>query len=141
VRVAQRLSAHFGGGTLTNSEGAVGESAIFAKAATWVDYSGPSPKGGGEGITYFDHLTNPGHPTKWQVREDGWMGASVCLDGPVTTTRAKPLTLRYLLHAHAGPIAPDRANAVLRDFAARPRFEVVKANAKHRAWDVRRNHE
>jgi hypothetical protein len=138
VRVAKHISAHFGGGTLTNSEGAVGEPAIFAKPAKWADYSGPSPKGGAEGITYFDHPTNPGHPTKWHVREDGWMGASVCLDGPVTTTKAKPLTLRYLLHAHAGPIAPDRAAKVLKDFAARPRFEVAKASAKHQAWDVRR---
>jgi len=62
------------------------------------------------------------------------------MDGLHTTTKKTPLTLRYLLHAHAGPVAPDRAAAVLKDFAARPRFEVVKANAKHQAWDVRRNH-
>jgi hypothetical protein len=66
------------------------------------------------------------------------MGASVCLDGPVTTTSKAPLVLRYLLHAHAGPVSPDRTADVLKDFAARPRFEVVQANAKHQAWDVRR---
>lgn len=141
VRVAKHISAQFGGGTLTNSEGATGEPAIFARRARWVDYSGPSPKGGSEGITYFDHPTNPNHPTKWHVREDGWMGAAVCLDGPVTTKKSAPLVLRYLLHAHTGPVSPDGAAGVLKDFAARPRFEVVKANAKHQAWDVRRNHE
>src|SRR5262249_35280532 len=32
VRVAKHISAHFGGGTLTNSDGAKGEPAIFGKA-------------------------------------------------------------------------------------------------------------
>jgi hypothetical protein len=138
VRVAKHISAHFGGGTITNSAGATGEPGIFGKPATWVDYSGPSPKGGHEGVTYFDHPSNPGHPTKWHVREDGWMGASVCLDGPLTTTKKSPLVLRYLLHAHAGPVSPDRAAAVLKDFAGRPKFGVMKANARHQTWDVRR---
>ena len=138
VRVAKHLSAHFGGGALTNSAGATGEPAIFGKSATWVDYSGPSPKGGTEGITYFDHPSNPTHPTKWHVREDGWMGASVCLDGPVTTTKKSPLILRYLLHAHAGPVSADRATATLKDFAERKGFEVVKAGVKHQTFDVRR---
>src|SRR5262245_60666215 len=59
VRVAKNLSAHFGGGVITNSEGAQGEPAIFAKPAQWMDYSGPVAKGGTEGITYFDHAENP----------------------------------------------------------------------------------
>jgi hypothetical protein len=66
------------------------------------------------------------------------MGASVCLDGPLTTTKKSPLVLRYLLHAHAGPVSPDRAAAVLKDFAGRPKFGVMKANARHQTWDVRR---
>ncbi|HVK10023.1 MAG TPA: PmoA family protein [Gemmataceae bacterium] len=138
VRVAKHLSAHFGGGTITNSAGATGEPAVFAKPALWVDYSGPTAKGGAEGITYFSHPSNPGHPAKWHVREDGWMGAAVCIDGPVTTPRAKPLTLRYLLHAHTGPASAERAKAVLDEFAKRPAFAVVKATVKHQAWDVRR---
>ncbi len=138
VRVAKHIAAHFGGGTLTNSEGATGEPAIFGKPAKWVDYSGPTPKGGTEGITFFDHLSNPTHPTKWHVREDGWMGASACFDEPRTTTKKSPLVLRYLLHAHAGSASADRAGITLKEFAARPRFEVVKATAKHLTWDVRR---
>jgi hypothetical protein len=31
-----------------------------------------------EGITYFDHAKNPSYPSHWHVREDGWMGASLC---------------------------------------------------------------
>src|SRR4051794_29597155 len=39
LRVAASLSAHYGGGLLTNSGGAKGEAAVFGKPALWVDYS------------------------------------------------------------------------------------------------------
>ncbi len=138
VRVAKPISAFFGGGTLTNSGGDVGEPALFGKPAAWVDYSGEQAGGLREGVTYFDHPTNPGHPTAWHVREDGWMGASACLGGPRTTTRNEPLTLRYLLHAHRGPLDPKRADEAFRAFAKRPAFELVKAPVKHTAYGVRR---
>lgn len=138
VRMAKHLSAFFGGGVLTNSEGAVGEPAIFGKPATWVDYSGPAPKMGEEGITFFDHPTNPGHPTKWHVREDGWMGASACFSGALPTTKKQPLQLRYLLHAHKGGADAERAKQTLTTFAATKRYEVVKATVKHTMFDVRR---
>ncbi len=138
VRVAKNLSAYFGGGVITSSVGATGEPAIFGKPARWMDYSGPVPKGGVEGITYFDHPSNPGFPVHWHVREDGWMGAAVCLNGPLLTTRKQPLVLRYLLHAHRDQVAPDRAGQIEKEFAARPRFEVVKATAKHTQFAVRR---
>lgn len=137
VRMAKSLSAHFGGGVITNSEGAVGEPAIFGKPAKWMDYSGPVPRGD-EGITYFDHPTNPGHPVSWHVREDGWMGASVCLNGPLETTRKQPLMLRYLLHAHRGKLDADRAAQVAKDFSARPAYEVSKAKVKHQQFAIGR---
>jgi Methane oxygenase PmoA len=138
VRVAKNLSVHFGGGTLTNSEGATGEPALFGRRAKWVDYRGPVPGGGTEGITYFDHPENPGHPAAWHVRADGWMGAAVCLAGPVTTTRQQPLRLRYLLHAHRGPASGPRVEAVAKEFAARPRFAVVKARVPHQQYAIER---
>jgi hypothetical protein len=153
VRVAGNISEHFGGGRLSDSEGRTGEPAIFGQRAAWMDYSGPVPgqESGGrsqeseregaawEGITFFDHPQNPGHPTRWHVREDGWMGASACFDGPVTTTREEPLTLRYLLHAHGGPIDAERAATIQKDFAARPFYTVEKANGvKHRQFVLRR---
>ncbi|HKB41108.1 MAG TPA: PmoA family protein [Gemmataceae bacterium] len=138
VRVAKSLSAHFGGGQITSSEGATGEPAIFGKAAKWVDYSGPVPRGDSEGITYFDHPANPGHPVRWHVREDGWMGASVCMNGPRTTSRKEPLVLRYLLHAHRRGADRERSEKVLKDFAGRPAYEVVKAKVKHQEYAIRR---
>jgi hypothetical protein len=143
VRVAKSISEYFGGGKLTNSEGQQGEPAIFGKPARWMDYSGPvlSLRGGRreetiEGITYFDHPTNPGHPARWHVREDGWMGASVCMEQPILTTRENPLRLRYLLHAHAGPHDPARAGAVLTQFASWPRLHVEKSTKKHHQFEL-----
>jgi hypothetical protein len=138
VRVAKSISAFFGGGTLTNSEGAVGEPAIFGKPAKWMDYSGEQPGGHKEGITYFDHPSNPGHPVRWHVREDGWMGASACFDGPRTTTQMEPLTVRYLLHAHRGLADAKRAGEVFDAFAKRPGFELLKSPAKHNMFGVKR---
>lgn len=138
VRVAKHLSAHFGGGAITNSEGAVGEPAIFGKPARWMDYSGPVPKGGDEGITYFDHPSNPGHPVHWHVRADGWMGAAACLAKPVTITRKEPLRLRYLLHAHKGPVARERAETVFQAFTATAAYVAERVKVPHQQYAIRR---
>jgi len=138
VRVAKNLSAHFGGGVISDSEGRVGEPAIFGNQARWMDYSGPVPGGTDEGITYFDHPSNPNAPAHWHVREDGWMGASACFAEPLVTTSAQPLVLRYLLQAHQGKLNPAVANAVEADFRGRMPFVISKATAKHEMWSVRR---
>jgi hypothetical protein len=145
VRVAKTLSAHFGGGVLTNSEGATGEEAIFGKPARWMDYSGPIAAGAGpdravltEGIAFFDHPENPRYPTNWHIRSDGWMGAAFCLDEGLEITASAPLTLRYLLVAHAGGCDPARAEATAAAFAARPGFEITKSTKPHRQFDVAR---
>jgi hypothetical protein len=143
VRVAKSLSAHFGGGTLTNSEGSVGEPAIFGKPAKWMDYSGPiTVRGNGtantvtEGITYFDHPANPRFPTPWHVRADGWMGAAVCLNEPLVTTKKQPLQLRYLLHAHGNGYDSDRAATIAREFHSRPRYVVSRSTKPHLMYEV-----
>lgn len=145
VRVAKTLSVHFGGGTLTNSEGQVGEPNIFGKSARWMDYSGPVVVGKGadrkavkEGITYFDHPDNPRYPTGWHVRDDGWMGASFCMHEGLTISSDKPLTLRYLLHAHSGPYDHKRAAVVHDAFSKRAGFQVKKSKKKHRQFEVQR---
>ncbi|MBS0205366.1 MAG: PmoA family protein [Planctomycetes bacterium] len=139
VRVAKSLSAHFGGGVITDSEGRVGEPAIFGNRARWMDYSGPVPGDRIEGITYHDHPTNPGFPTHWHVREDGWMGASACFAEPLVTTKAQPLVLRYLLHVHSSKLNVTRATEVSDQFAALPALTVSKATARHETWSVKRS--
>lgn len=143
VRVAKNLSEHFGGGRLTNSDGLVGEKNqsgnpnIFGKPARWMDYSGLVPGDTTEGITYFDHPSNFSYPSSWHVREDGWMSCSVCMHKSVTTTKAAPLRLRFLLHAHAGAIDPPRADRIAGQFAEWPRYETVRSTKPHQQYEVR----
>lgn len=145
VRVAKSISAHFGDGHLTNSEGLVGEKDIFGKRARWMDYSGPVAVGTGngrkwvrEGITFFDHPENPRHPTYWHVRDDGWMGASFCFDGDYVVTQDAPLTLRYLLHSHSGEVDKTSAEERFDAFASRTGFEILEKPEPHHQYGVRR---
>jgi hypothetical protein len=145
VRVAKTLSVHFGGGTLTDSEGRQGEPEIFGQSARWVDYSGPVAVGersqrslSTNGITYFDHPQNPRYPTHWHVRADGWMGASFCMNQPWLISESRPLTLRYLLHAHRGPYDADTAIRIHNQFAERPGFTVSKSSRPHLHYEVTR---
>ncbi len=129
VRVARSLSGAFGGGTITSSTGATGEKSIFGKPARWMDYSGLVRGAEGpilEGVTYIDHPENPGQPTGWHVREDGWMCASPCMNAGLVVRRDDPLELRYLLHAHADgadAVDADRRHAA---FAASGAYRVEK---------------
>jgi hypothetical protein len=138
VRVAKSISAFFGGGQITGASGAQGEPKLFGKPNAWMDYSGPVTEKATEGVTYYDHPSNPDDWTPWHVREDGWMGAATCLIGPVSTTRKKPLVLRYLLHAHAGEYQPATATKFAKTFAALTPFELVKSPGKHQQFAVRR---
>jgi len=155
VRVAKSIAEYFGGGRLTNSEGlqgekdAEGEPNIFGQRARWMDYSGPAqkpvetrsavaprPESLTEGITYFDHPSNPGYPNHWHVREDGWMGASICMNGPIQTTREDPLRLRFLLHAHSGAVDADRADEIAGEFTTWPQFDVIRSSKRHRQYEI-----
>lgn len=102
VRVAKTMSVADGGGLIANSEGMVGEEAIFWRRAAWCDYSGPVTPSEWNGIAFFDHQSNPNHPTVWHVRADGWMGASLTKYGPTTVSPESPLRLAYRLFVHRG---------------------------------------
>ncbi len=138
VRVAKSLSNVFGGGTLSDSESRRGEPAIFGQRARWVDDSGPVAPDVIEGLTYFDHPGNPGYPSHWHVRNDGWFTASLCFAESRLLRQAEPLTLRYLLWAHAGDCDPERANTVAERFTASAAYRVVKSTRPHHAFEIER---
>jgi hypothetical protein len=46
--------------------------------------------------------------------------------------------MRYLLHAHKGAVDADRAAKVFKEFAALPRYEVVRAKVKHQQYVIQR---
>ncbi len=132
VRMAKALSVAFGSGVLTGANGKQGEPQLFGKASPWIDYSGEIEPGTVEGITYFDHPSNVSYPSKWHVRSDGWMGASICRDQPVTLRREAPLTLRYLLYAHRGAVAMGPTGHRAAAFADRPPLAVTPSRQPHR---------
>lgn len=106
VRMAKTIGVRDGGGRILNSEGQLDEKQAFRKPARWVDYSGPVSKDSRGGITLMDHPFNPDHPTPFHVRDDGWMGACLTLDRPLTIRPGEPLQLRYGLWVHAGVPKP-----------------------------------
>lgn len=143
VRVAKSMSAVFGAGMLTDSEQRSGEKAIFGQSARWVDYSGPvvvesseERRTVTEGITYFDHPSNPTHPSRWHVRDDGWMGCAPCLEGPLTTTKASPLSLRYGFYIHSGPADQARMEHAWMHWLGMPRLSVQKGTKPHLQFEL-----
>jgi hypothetical protein len=129
VRVAKSISAVFGDGILTAADGQQTEAMLFGKESSWIDYSGGVDQGVVEGVSYFDHPSNTAYPSKWHVRDDGWMGASICRDAPVMLSRETPTTWRYLLHAHAGGADMLRAERIADRFHVSPKF-VISNNPK-----------
>lgn len=132
VRVAKTISEQFGGGRILNSQGAVGEPAIFGKNARWVDYSGPTGPDRQEGICYMDHPDNPRHPTAWHVRRDGWMIASITMSGSWRIATDHPLKLRYRLMAHkaSGLEVRQHLDEAWSAFASSKPYELIMSKGK-----------
>ena len=107
VRMAKSIGVNDGGGAIRNSDGKVNEKEVFWKPAKWVDYSGAITSKAMEGITLFDHPSNPNHPSVYHVRNDGWMGASLTFDAPRKIEPGQSLRLRYGLYVHAGQPSVD----------------------------------
>ena len=140
VRVAKSLSAVFGGGQITDSERRSGEQAIFGQTARWVDYSvpvvGENRHVVTEGITYLDHPGNPTFPSRWHVRDDGWMGCAPCLERGMVIQKSSPLPLRYGLHIHRGAGDANRTDAVFRIWESMPRYRVQKGTRPHHQYEL-----
>ena len=145
IRMAKSISNHFGGGEIKDSEGRVGEKAIFGKQARWMDYSGsvwvgegPSRKAAIGGVTWFDHPDNPRYPTHWHVRSDGWMGASFCFAEPTVIKKGEVLSLRYLFHLRDSAYDKTRAEEIAQSFGAAKGLNVEKSRKPHLAYEIHR---
>lgn len=141
LRVAKSLSVVFGSGRITGSDGQTDEAGLFGKSNRWVDYCGTSETtlGGNhviEGISVIDHCKNPNYPTKWHVRDDGWIGPSLSRDNDVGVNVQSPLTVRYLINVHRGPANPDSINSLADDFDQRPPVRVIKGTKPHHQWEL-----
>ncbi len=134
VRVARGISALYGHGALQDSEGRVGEQAIFGQRARWVDYSGLTAGTTTAGITYMDHPDNPRHPTHWHVRDDGWMCASFFMREPLVLVRGRSLRLRYALYVHNGRCNEQQIEAIWQQFATWRPWRNVGGRDSYRVW-------
>jgi len=144
LRVAKSLSVVFGGGLITGADGFEGEPQLFGKPNRWIDYSGPIYSEAAEsvdsrrieGLTLIDHATNPGHPAKWHVRDDGWIGPSFSRDGAVAIPQNDPATCRYLLYIHSGPCDPQQINSLSQLFDTSPPLQVKKSTRPHHQFEI-----
>jgi hypothetical protein len=133
VRVAKTMSEKFGGGRLMDAEGRIGERAIFGKPSAWVDYSGPSAAGKTDGICFMDHPSNPGHPVRWHVRADGWMGAAFNLDSAYGVARDHSLQLRYRLLVHPGQASRNELGREWETFAGLKAYSIAPPHGQELA--------
>jgi hypothetical protein len=117
VRMAKPIGVNDGGGRILNSAGQLNEKEMFRKPAHWVDYSGPITSDHRGGITLMDHPSNVGSPSPFHVRNDGWMGACLTLNGDLRIEPGKPLRLRYGLWVHSGVPKQDDVEKHWQPFA------------------------
>lgn len=116
-------------GTITTSEGAVGEAAAWGKPAAWCDYSGPVG-GATAGVALLAHPDNALHPMRWHVRSYGLMTANPfglsdfakdkSLDGGRILRRGESWRMRFRLLAHAGGAEEARVAGAHLNYAAPP---------------------
>jgi methane monooxygenase PmoA-like len=124
IRVVKALDSP--PGHMLNSNGGVGEAAIWGKRANWVDYSGMV---GGErlGLAIFDNPANIKHPTYWHARGYGLFAVNPFgehdfyndpkRDGSVTISAGQSLILRYRVFVHPGDAAEGHVAEAYQHYA------------------------
>jgi hypothetical protein len=119
VRAARAL-APAGGGILLNSAGERGEKATCGKKAAWCAFSGE--RGGArEGIAIFDHPGNPWSPCPWFTRDYGFISPTPMEWLPAEgwkLEKGKSIRLRYLVVAFAVDPAPERLDALWKEWTS-----------------------
>jgi len=124
IRLAPALSAPLG--HMLNSEGALGEKAIWGKRADWVDYSG-TISGKPVGVAIFDSPASFRHPTTWHARAYGLFAANPFglreftgdpnKDGSWTVPEGKSVTFRYRVLIHEGKFGASDISAAYSKYA------------------------
>jgi hypothetical protein len=125
IRLAPELSKPFG--RMTNSNGGVGEKAIWGKPADWVDYSG-TISGTPVDVAVFDSPKSFRHPTTWHARAYGLFAANPFglreftgdpkKDGCWTVPEGKSVTFRYRVLIHDGDFGSSQISAAYDRYAS-----------------------
>lgn len=125
LRLAPELSApHV---RMINSQGSMGEKAIWGKPADWVDYSG-SFDGKRVDVAIFDSPKSFRHPTTWHARSYGLFSANpfglreftgdADKDGSWAIPEGKSLHFRYRVLIHEGEFSPEQIGQAYAAYAA-----------------------
>jgi hypothetical protein len=124
IRVVKALDSP--PGRMVNSNGAVGEKAVWGKRADWVDFDG-TVAGEEVGIAVFDNPKNFRHPTYWHARHYGLLAANPFglkefthdrhQDGSYTIPARQSLALRYRVLIHEGDDQQARVADAYRQYA------------------------
>jgi hypothetical protein len=124
IRVVKALEEPHG--RMLNSNGGVGEKAIWGKRADWVDYSG-TVAGEKLGIAIFDHPSSVKHPTYWHARGYGLFAVNAFgehdfyndpkRDGSVTIPVGGSLLFRYRVLIHPGDATEAKISEVYQAYA------------------------
>jgi methane monooxygenase PmoA-like len=124
IRVVKALESP--PGRMVNSEGAIGEKAVWGKRADWVDYYG-NVSGEDVGIAVFDNPQNFRHPTYWHARHYGLLAANPFgvkefthdrrQDGSYTIPAGESLTLGYRVFIHHGDYRQAQVAEAYRRYA------------------------
>ena len=124
IRLAPELSAPHA--HMLNSNGAVGEKAIWGKPANWVSYSG-TIAGKLVTIAVFDSPESFRHPTTWHARAYGLFAANpfglreftgdANKDGSWAIPEGKSLTFRYRVLIREGEFGASQINEAYRQYA------------------------
>ena len=97
------------GGTITNSEGGVGQAETNGKEAVWIDYSN-TVEGATEGLAIFSHPDND-QPHKWLTREYGCFGPrriDARSGKPYTLKKGESISRRVGVLVHRGDVKDGR---------------------------------
>lgn len=124
IRLAPELSAPHA--HMLNSNGAVGEKAIWGKPADWVSYSG-TIAGNPVSVTVFDSPKSFRHPTTWHARAYGLFAANPFglreftgdpeKDGSWTIPEGKSLRFVYRVVIHEGGFSAPQISEAYRQYA------------------------
>ena len=99
-----------------------------------MDYSGPVVGTAWEGVTWFDHPSNPRVPDALARPRRRLDVRGLLLERRLQAGKRETTGLAYGFHVHAGSAKEDIAEVHRKAFAESPGWEVVKAE---RPWRVR----
>jgi hypothetical protein len=124
IRLSPELSAPLG--HMLNANGAIGEKAIWGKAADWVSYSG-TINGKPVSVAIFDSPKSFRHPTTWHARAYGLFAANPFgtreftrdpdKDGSWALPEGKSLTFRYRVLIREGEWGATEIGEAYRQYA------------------------